>query len=177
MELIIGLITGVIFGFLLQKAQVLRFEKQVGFLLLKDMTIIKFMFSAIAVGVIGIYLLKDMGLIELDLKSTVVSAQAIGGILFGIGWAIMGYCPGTAVGAIGEGRWHALWGVLGMLTGAAIYAEIYPMLKSNLLAWGNLGNKTIPELLNINHWIVITIFVTGIIALLFTIARLESRKT
>ena len=120
MECFLGIITGFIFGFLLQKAEVLRFEKQVGFLRLKDMTIIKFMFSAVLVGMVGVYLLKDIGLISLKLKATHIGAQAIGGLLFGIGWAILGYCPGTAVGAVGEGRWHATWGVMGMLVGAAI---------------------------------------------------------
>ena len=58
MELFLGLITGFAFGFLLQKSQVLRFEKQVGFMLLKDMTIIKFMASAEPRGtLLSIYLL------------------------------------------------------------------------------------------------------------------------
>ena len=73
----------------------LRFEKQVGFLLFKDMTILKFMFSAILVGMVGIYLFRDLGVIELKLKGTLIGAQIIGGLLFGIGWAILGYCPGT----------------------------------------------------------------------------------
>ena len=100
MELLLGLITGIIFGFLLQKSQVLRFEKQVGFLLLKDMTIIKFMFSAILVGMVGVHFLNDLGTIDLKIKGTVVGAQVIGGLLFGIGWAIAGYCPSPASGWI-----------------------------------------------------------------------------
>jgi uncharacterized membrane protein YedE/YeeE len=116
-ELILGLVTGVVFGVLLQQGRVLRFEKQVGAMLLKDMTIFKFMLSAIIVGMIGIHLLADLGVISLKVKSTVVGGNLIGGILFGIGWAVMGYCPGTSVGAIGEGRWQAVWAVLGMLVG------------------------------------------------------------
>ena len=53
----LGLITGILFGALLQQGRVLRFEKQVGAMLLKDMTILKFMLSAIIVGMIGINLL------------------------------------------------------------------------------------------------------------------------
>ena len=48
------------------------------------------------------------------------------GLIFGIGWGLLGYCPGTSAGALGEGRWDAVWGILGMLAGAAIYAEAYP---------------------------------------------------
>lgn len=171
MELILGLVTGIIFGFLLQKGSVLRFEKQVGFLLFKDMTIIKFMFSAILVGTIGIYLCRDLGLIDLDLKSLNIGAQLIGGVLFGVGWAVLGYCPGTAGGAFAEGRWHAGWGILGMLVGAGLYAEIYPYLKNNILAWGSLGKKTIPDILNLNHWIVILGFVVLYLLIFFLLEK------
>ena len=59
--LIYGFITGIIFGFLLQKGQVLKYDKQLGALRLIDFTIVKFMLSAIIVAMIGIYLLKDLG--------------------------------------------------------------------------------------------------------------------
>ena len=58
MSLIYGLITGIIFGFFLQKAQVLRYDKQIGALRFLDMAIVKFMLSAILVAAIGIYFLK-----------------------------------------------------------------------------------------------------------------------
>lgn len=157
MERILGLATGIIFGFLLQKGRVLRFEKQVGFLCLRDMTIIKFMFSAILVGMVGIYALKDLGLLTLKVKETIIGAQVIGGLLFGCGWAVLGFCPGTAVGAVGEGRLHALWGILGMVAGAAAYAEVYPALTKTVLTWGICGKITLPEVLHLNHWIVLVI--------------------
>lgn len=165
MGLLLGIITGILFGFFLQKAQAIRFERQVGFLLLKDMTIIKFMLSAIMVGAVGIYLCKDLGIISFSIKATDVAAQVIGGLLFGIGWAIAGYCPGTSLGALGEGRIHALWAILGMLVGAGLYAEVYPALKSNVLAWGNLGKITVPDILKINHWVIIFIFITAVLML------------
>ena len=165
MDLILGLITGFLFGFFLQKGQVLRYEKQLGFLRLKDMTIIKFMLSAIITGMIGIYLFKDIGVIDLSLKATQIMAQIIGGLLFGIGWAIFGYCPGTAIGALGEGRFHAIWGVFGMLFGAAVYAEIYPALKSNLLRYGDFGKITLPGILGINYWFIILIL--SVLAIIF----------
>jgi len=84
-----------------------------------------------------------------------------GGLLFGIGWGILGYCPGTSVGAVGEGRWDGLWGILGMLVGAALFAEAYPTLKETLLRWGNLGKITLPEVLGVNHWVLIVFFVAG----------------
>ncbi len=176
MELILGLITGIVFGFLLQKGGVLRFEKQVGFLLFRDMTIIKFMFSAILVGTIGIYLCHDMGIIDLKLKGLSIGAQLIGGVVFGIGWAILGYCPGTAGGALAEGRWHAGWGILGMLTGAAVYAELYPMLKDTVISWGSYGKKSIPEVIGLNHWVVVAVFVVIYLLVFFLLEKYKVGK-
>ena len=78
-EQLLGLFTGVIFGFLMQKARVLRYEKQVGALLLKDMTIFKFMLSAIIVGMLGIMALYDFELITLSHKSMNVGGVLLGG--------------------------------------------------------------------------------------------------
>ena len=100
------------------------------------MTILKFMLTAIFVSSVGIYLLKDLGLVKLSIKSTVLGATIIGGLIFGLGWGLLGYCPGTSMGAIGEGRWDGLWGLLGMLAGAAVYAEAYPLMKRTVLTWG-----------------------------------------
>ena len=155
MSLFYGLITGIIFGFLLQKAQVLRYDKQVGALRFLDMTILKFMLSAIVVAAIGIYFFKDLGMIKLSLKSTSIGALVVGGLLFGIGWGLLGYCPGTAVGAIGEGRMDGLWGVLGMLCGAALYAVIYPYMKAHIISIGNYGKISVSQVTGINHWIVV----------------------
>ncbi len=153
-----GLVTGILFGFLLQKGRVLRFEKQVGAMLLEDMTIFKFMLSAILVGMVGIQLLAGAGVIALSHKAMNVGAVVVGGALFGAGWAVMGFCPGTSVGALGEGRWHALFAVAGMLAGAAIYAELYPFFKSTVLAWKDFGKIGVPQALGVSPWIVIAVF-------------------
>lgn len=159
MELIYGLITGILFGFLMQKSQMVRYDKQVGAMRLIDFTILKFMLSAIIVAMIGIYLFKGLGWISLSVKSTSLGANIIGGIIFGIGWAICGYCPGTAAGALGEGRWDGLFAIIGMLFGAAIYAEVYPAMKSSVLTWGNFGKITLPGVTGINEWILIIILI------------------
>ncbi|MHB1351284.1 MAG: YeeE/YedE family protein [Desulfobulbus sp.] len=160
-QLIYGLITGLAFGFLLQKGQVLRYDRQLGALRLQDMTIVKFMLSTILTAMVGIYLLKDLGLIELSIKSTILGGNIIGGLLFGLGWGMLGYCPGTSMGALGEGRWDAVWGILGMLLGAALYAEAFPVMKKTVLTWGNFGKITLPEVLGINHWFLIVPLAVG----------------
>jgi uncharacterized membrane protein YedE/YeeE len=163
--LLFGLITGMCFGFLLQKARVIRYDKQLGALRLIDMTILKFMLSTIIVAMIGVYLLLDLGLAGLKMKPTVLGGNIIGGLLFGIGWGLIGYCPGTSAGALGEGRTDASWGILGMITGAGLYVEAYPFLNRTVLTWGDLGTVTIPELLGVNHWLVIAFFTAGVIFL------------
>nr|WP_244549316.1 DUF6691 family protein [Desulfatibacillum alkenivorans] len=132
-----------------------------------DMTIFKFMLTAILVGSVGIYLLKDLGLVKLSIKSTILGGTIIGGLIFGLGWGLLGYCPGTSMGAVGEGRWDGIWGLLGMLAGAAIYAEAYPLMKRTVLTWGDLGKITVPGILGISHWIVIPLFMLAVVGLFF----------
>ena len=164
-DLWLGLITGTVFGFLMQKGRVLHFEKQIGALLLKDMTIVKFMFSAILVGMVGITLLTEAGIIASGHKSMNLGAVLSGGALFGIGWAVMGFCPGTSVGALGEGRWHALFAIAGMIAGAALYAELYPFFRSTVLAWKDFGRIGLPEALGVSPWVVIPVFWAAVISL------------
>jgi hypothetical protein len=163
--LIYGLITGIAFGFLLQKGRVLRYDKQLGALRLQDMTIIKFMFSSVLVGMVGVYLLVDFELAKLSIKPTILGGNILGGLIFGIGWGLLGYCPGTSAGALAEGRWDALWGIFGMLAGAALFAEAFPLMQQTALTWGVLGKITLPQLLGVNHWFVIIPFVIAGIAL------------
>jgi uncharacterized membrane protein YedE/YeeE len=163
----LGLVTGVLFGFLLQKGRVLRFDKQIGALLLKDMTILKFMLSSVLVGMVGILLLSNFEIITLSHKPMNVGGVLIGGALFGAGWAIMGFCPGTSLGALGEGRWHAVFAVIGMVVGAAFYAELFPFFKSTVLAWSDYGKIGLPEALGISQWAIIPICWVGIITLFF----------
>jgi len=168
---LLGLITGVLFGFLLQKGRVLRFEKQVGAMLLKDMTIFKFMLSAILVGMVGITLLTEAGFVTLSHKSMNLGAVLLGGALFGAGWSVMGYCPGTSVGALGEGRWHAVFAILGMVAGAALYAELYPFFKLTVIAWKDFGKIGLPEALSVSPWVIIPFFWAGTIFLFLWFER------
>jgi uncharacterized membrane protein YedE/YeeE len=173
-DLTYGLITGILFGFFLQKGRVLRYDKQLGALRFQDFTIIKFMLSHIIVAMVGVYLLYDLGLVKLALKPTILGAVIVGGLIFGAGWGLLGYCPGTSLGALGEGRWDALWGILGMLAGAGLYAEAYPFLKNTVLTWGDYGKITIPQVLGVNHWLVIAVIVAATLALFYQLEKYEA---
>jgi len=173
-NLILGLITGIFFGFFLQKGQALKYDRQLGMLRLRDFTLVKLILTAILVGMVGVYFFVDLGVAKLSIKPTVLGANIIGGLIFGLGWGMLGYCPGTAVGATAEGRWDAFWGgVLGMLVGAGIFAEVYPAIKDTLLKWGDFGKLTLPSLLGVNHWVIIVLawMAMGLILLV-----LEKRK-
>jgi hypothetical protein len=113
------------------------------------------MLSTVLVGMVGIYLLSDLGLLAVKPKAAVLGANIIGGLIFGVGWGLVGYCPGTSLGALGEGRWDAIWAILGMIFGAGLFAEVYPGLKRTVMVWGDLGKITLTQVLGINHWLVI----------------------
>ena len=100
------------------------------------------------------------------MKPTILGGVVIGGLVFGVGWALLGYCPGTSLGALGEGRLDAVWGIVGMLVGAGVYAEAYPYLSKTVLTWGNYGKITIPQVLGVSHWVVI-FCMTVLVVLLF----------
>ncbi|MBI5099740.1 MAG: YeeE/YedE family protein [Nitrospirae bacterium] len=169
--LVNGLITGIFFGFLLQKGRVVRYDKQMGALRLMDMTIVKFYFSAILTGMIGVTVLHKLGISPSLILPVNIGANIIGGLIFGIGWAIIGYCPGTALGALGEGRIDALWGIMGMLVGAALFAEVFPVISDTILTWGKEGSITLPQVFGINDWFIIIIFVAGGLGLFYWLEK------
>lgn len=154
--LIWGLVFGIVFGFFLQKGGVTKYDVIVGQLLLVDFTVLKVMLSAVITGMIGIYFMKSMGWVKLHPKPGSAGMNIIGGLIFGVGFALLGYCPGTIAGAVGNGYLDALiGGILGILIGAGLLASIYPKIKNGILKKGNFGTITLPELLKVNAWVVI----------------------
>jgi len=155
-QLLLATIAGVIFGFLLQKGGVTEYDVIMGQLLLLDFTVIKVMLSAVVTGMIGIYSMKALGLLNLHTKPGSFGASVPGGLIFGTGFALLGYCPGTIAGAVGQGSLDALLaGIPGIIIGCGLYASIYPWLAKHILNRGTFGKKTIPELLRVNPWVVI----------------------
>ena len=164
-RLLLGLATGIAFGFILQKGQALKYQKILDALRLRDFTIWKLMFTAIGVGMIGIHLMNAAGLATLQIKPTIISANLLGSLIFGVGFALLGFCPGTCVGAAGEGNLDGLAsGVVGLLIGAGLYAEVYPYLLPDFLKVGALGKITLPQLLGLGVWPTIML-VSALLAL------------
>jgi hypothetical protein len=175
--LLLGGITGLIFGFLLQKGKVTRYETIVGQFLLKDFTVLKVMLTAMAVGSIGIYGMLQLGMIEhLHVKGAQVVNNLAGGVIFGVGMAILGYCPGTGVAAIGDGAKDAVPGVLGMLVGAALFAEVYTWTNRVLAPIGDLGKVTFVDVTGLSPWVFVAVLVAGAITMRL-IFRKRGEKT
>jgi uncharacterized membrane protein YedE/YeeE len=156
----IGLLTGIGFGFLLQKAWVTKPRTIAGAFLGRDMTAAKVLLTASAVGSIGVWTLHSLGVGELEPKPMIFGNVIIGGALFGLGLVLFGYCPGTGVAASGEGRKDAMVGILGMFTGAGVYVVTYPWIDPLGKKFGNWGKINLPLLTEISASFWVVAFVT-----------------
>lgn len=172
-----GLATGLVFGFLLQKARVTRYRTILGQFLFTDFTVLKVMLTAIVSGGIGIYALHAAGLVHLHVKALALAANVLGGLIFGVGMAVAGYCPGTGVAAVGDGSRHALAAVAGMVFGAGVYAEVYPYLEKNLLAWGVYGKATLATATGVPAWVFLAALAVIAGTVFFLVERWERRRT
>lgn len=171
LQLLIGLLIGVGFGFCLNKGGVTNYDVIIGQLLLTDFTVLKLMLTAVLVGIPGIHLMKSLGWADFHTFKGSAGSTVIGGLMFGIGFGLLGYCPGTVAGAIGHGQLDALLGgAVGLLIGTAVYAEYYPGLKRTLLSAGPFPAETIPEMIHLSRGYTAVGFM-GLIA--FTLLLLE----
>ena len=155
-QLVLGFLIGIAFGFLLQKGGVTYYDVIIGQLLLEDFTVVKIMLTAVLVGMIGVHALHSLGAVALHPKSGSLGRTAVGGLIFGVGFGVLGYCPGTLAGAVGQGEMDALvGGILGILAGASLLAALYPRLEAGIFRRGDFGDLTLPRLFGVNHWVVV----------------------
>ena len=172
LQLAIGFLVGIFFGFLLQKGGVTKYDVIIGQLLLTDFTVIKVMLIAMTTGMLGVHILRSLGIAQLHLKPGSFGSTIIGGLIFGVGFGILGYCPGTIAGAAGQGFLDALFGgVVGMIIGTGLFSEFYPKLEKGILNRGDFGELTWPQLIKVNPWLIIIPVTIGITALLFWIEK------
>lgn len=168
-----GAAFGLIFGFLLQKGGVGKFNVLIGQLLLQDFTVAKIMLTAIVVGMVGITTLHRFGKVQLHLKPTRIGANIIGGLLFGAGFGLLGYCPGTAAAALGQGSWDALFGMAGLVAGSWLFAELSAWTQHAVEQRGDLGKVWLPDLLRLPPAVV----AAGLVVILTAVLMLLDRYT
>lgn len=160
---------GLMFGFLLQKGGVAQYDVLEGQLLLRDYTVLKVMLSAILVGMIGVYFLHERAGTKLHLKPTKLGANILGGLIFGAGFALAGYCPGTAAAALGQGDLPAIIVMVGLVVGSYGYAELSLFLKNTVERWGDFGKMTLPPVLGMKASTSVAMVAVLLIGALFII--------
>lgn len=154
--LVKGLLIGSIFGFLLQRSKVTRFNVIINQFLLKDFTMMKVMLSAIVVGSFSLFAAQWFGLIEnIFMPHSSIIAVIVGGLFLGVGLAISGYCPGTTFAAIGQGSKDGLFAAIGLFVGAGLYAELHNWFSNSLFKGYVADASSIYGLLGVSPWILI----------------------
>jgi hypothetical protein len=123
-----------------------------GMLLLKDFKIMKFMLTAVISSMILFHLLGDLGWLKVVPKN-LDWGKLVGGLIFGAGMGLLGYCPGTMAARIGEGKRESIFALFGMALGIFIYALTIKPVKSLFLSAEVNGDISV--LLGINHWFLI----------------------
>jgi uncharacterized membrane protein YedE/YeeE len=163
--LVLAVVFGAAFGFLLHRGRVADYDTIIGQFLLKDFTVLKIMLTAIIVGGIGVFVLVQLGYAKFHIKPADMLAISLGAALFGIGMVLYGYCPGTALAAIGGGSLHALVGAAGMLVGGMVYALSFDWVKATILPVGAMGKVQLPALLGVSAPVIFGVL--AVVALIF----------
>lgn len=154
MTLIYGLLVGIVMGALIQRVGASSPRMILASLRLKDLTIIKFMATTIAVGAVLVYLMSLWMPMHFDIKPTYVVGVGIGGLIFGAGFALAGYCPGTCVVGVAEGRRDALVALLGGVAGALLFTLVYTGIESWLIKPLNFGKITLADVFHVPAMLV-----------------------
>ena len=124
----LAVLSGFAFGFVLERAGFGSSRKLAAQFYLRDMTVLKVMFTAIVTATLGLALLRAVGWLDFDamyVNPTFLAPQVVGGLIFGVGFAVGGYCPGTCVVAAVTGRLDAVVFLGGVGAGILGYAGVY----------------------------------------------------
>ena len=142
---------GVLFGFVLERAGFGSSRKLVSIFYLRDFAVFKVMFTAIVVAMLGARAFEAAGLVDLSTwyqLETFLVPQTVAGLLFGAGFVMGGWCPGTAVVGCATGRKDALVFLGGVGGGSLLYMAVYPALAGWVTR--SDGVSTLPDLLGMS---------------------------
>lgn len=137
-----ALALGVFFGLALEGAGFGSARKLTAQFTLRDFSVFKVMFTAVIVAAAGLWLAEDFGVMaprSVFIPTVYTWAIAIGGALIGTGFALGGYCPGTAAVGLASGRWDALVFIVGMVAGVAVFAWGFDTISP--FYWAAPGQK------------------------------------
>lgn len=176
-NLLIGFIIGVGFGFALEQAGFSSSRKLAGMFYGYDTTVLKVFFTAAIVALVGSQFLSFFGLLDLSLvyvNPYYIGAALIGGVIMGAGFIMGGFCPGTGISALSIGKIDAFVFLFGGLVGAFLFAETYPFIEP-LAMNGFKGPVKVNEWLGVSPG-VFTLALILAAVLLFWIAELAEKK-
>jgi uncharacterized membrane protein YedE/YeeE len=148
-----ALAIGIAFGWALERAGLGSAPKLVGQFYLTDLTVFKVMFTAIVTAMLGVFWLGRVGILDLGrvyVPETFLLPQLAGGIVFGIGFALAGLCPGTSCVAAATGRVDGLAVVAGVFGGVLAAGAVVPAAQRLYLATPR-GVDTLPAVLGISY--------------------------
>ena len=148
---VIALLLGISFGFWLERAGFGYSRKLALQFYFEDMTVLKVMFTASVVAMLGLVYLSLFGYVDLSrvyINPTYLTAQLVGGLILGVGFIIGGYCPGTSVVGAVTGKIDGIVFVLGALFGMFVFGEAFPVFEK-IFYGGNMGDITLPEYFNL----------------------------
>lgn len=148
---IFGLLVGIAMGFLIQRVRASSPAMILQNLRLENLIIIKFMATTIAVGMIAVYTLNVFvpQALHFDIKPTYLIGVALGGLIFGVGFGLGGYCPGTCVVGIGEGRKDAWFALFGGVVGALVFTLVYTAAIKPIIELMDFGKITVQDLVHL----------------------------
>ena len=144
---------GFIFGFALFHAGFTDSRRIAWAFYFKDVGVPVVMFSAIVTGMLGLWGLSLIGVLEITevyMLPTFLAPMAVGGVLFGIGMALGGYCPGTAAAAVATGKIDAIVFIVGFLIGSLIFGDLFPV-------WGDFYNSNYLGAFRLDQWLDISL--------------------
>lgn len=176
-NLLIGFIIGVGFGFALEQAGFSSSRKLAGMFYGYDTTVLKVFFTAAIVALVGSQFLSFFGLLDLSLvfvNPYYVGAALIGGVIMGAGFIMGGFCPGTGISAFSIGKIDAFVFLIGGMVGAFLFAETYLLIEPLAMA-GFKGPMKIDEWLGVSPGVFTLILILAA-AFLFWIAELAEKK-
>ena len=149
-------LVGIAMGFFIQRVRASSPGMIVRNLRLENLSVIKFMALTMAVGMVLVYALNLVipSALHLDVKPTYVLGVLLGGLVFGVGFGIGGYCPGTSVVGIGEGRKDAMVAVLGGVVGALVFTLVYTTLIAPIVKVADFGKITLADVTHISPFVL-----------------------
>ncbi len=127
-----ALLIGLAFGFVLERAGFGSSRKLAGIFYLRDMTVLKVMFTAVVTAMLGLSYAYALGWIDAEqvyALPTIYKAQIVGGLVFGVGFVMSGWCPGTGAVGAASGKLDAVVFLLGTAIGAVGFNELFRPLQ------------------------------------------------